>query len=516
VPDFERLPWELMGMLDYDKSSKPVPPNDYSFTQPSIEKLYWAPAFGAASRKVYFGTHPNDLPLISDAVYEHDTSFLAQQWRPTGQQPVYYTAPVGEVNVPAELLIQQQYYWRVDDYDPDGNLIGTGGDLWLLATKSRQAHNPSPDNGLADIDGLAIVLGWDPGEGAVSHDVYFGTNPTPGPAEFKDNQTGTTYNPGQLDPNTTYYWRIDEVLAENVRTDFTEFVRMAENWLDDSCQMPLWCNGADWNMDGSVDLGDIAQLTADWLVLTDTIIGDVWSFTTNVANLPANPDFRVYLEYEDVPNPSYAYPSTDLTLDSAGDHYVEGWGTGLPTRSSDAAVGDYSYAFNGTNNEGMAVRLLADASSVFSDDTYALMKSNFTIAFWMKSSNLTWGTVIMRDYATNDYKGIMLETKPDGGLRVRFQDNSSNVQYYDIPSVIDGTWHHVAITLDATEGMKWYKDGTLVNSATIEGFQPEFNYRLHIGCDRDGNANYTGLLDDVRIYSIPLDANDINGIYDMR
>ncbi len=519
VPDFERLPWELMGMLDYDKSSKPVPPNGYNSTQSSIGKLYWASAFGAASRKVYFGTHPNNLQLISDTVYEQDTSFLAQQWRPAGQQPVYYSAPVGEVNVSTELSIQQQYYWRVDDYDPDGNLIGTGGDVWLLATKSRQAYNPSPDNGTTDIAGPAIVLGWDPGEGAVSHDVYFGTNPTPGPAEFKDNQTETTYNPGQLNPNTTYYWRIDEVLAENFRTDLTELARMAENWLADNCQEPIWCNGADWNMNGSVDFGDVAELAADWLVLTDTIIGDVWNFTTSAAN-PANPDFRVYLEYEDVPNAANAWnagnptASVPLTVDSAGDHWTRTWTAGNVTRSSDAAVGDYSYAFDGS--AGMAVRLLADGSSMFSDDTYTLMKSNFTIAFWMKSTNLTWGTVIMRDHAAIDYRGIMLETTSTGNLRARFQDNASNVQSYDIPGVIDGTWHHVAITLDATDGMKWYKDGVLVKSSAVAGFSPEFHYNLPIGCNSAGSQRYIGNLDDVRIYSIALDANAINDIYNIR
>ncbi len=218
---------------------------------------------------------------------------------------------------------------------------------------------------------------------------------------------------------------------------------------------------------------------------------------------------RVHLEYEDVPNPSAAFPDVDLTLDSAGDHYTEKWtaGNNVPTRSSDAAVGDYSYAFDGS--AGMAVRLLADASSVFSDDTYILMKSNFTIAFWMKSTNLTWNTVIMRDRATSDYRGIMLETTSTGNLRARFQNASSVVQSYDIPGVIDGTWHHVAITLDATDGMKWYKDGVLVKSSAVAGFSPEFLYRLPIGCNSAGSQRYIGNLDDVRIYDNALSQSEI-------
>jgi len=49
------------------------------------------------------------------------------------------------------------------------------------------------------------------GAGALSHDVYFGTNPTPGASEFQGNQPDTTFDPGDLVKLTMYYWRIDEV-----------------------------------------------------------------------------------------------------------------------------------------------------------------------------------------------------------------------------------------------------------------------------------------------------------------
>jgi hypothetical protein len=43
---------------------------------------------------------------------------------------------------------------------------------------------------------------------ATSHDVYFGTSIPP---SFIGNQTATTFEPGTMSKNTTYYWRIDEV-----------------------------------------------------------------------------------------------------------------------------------------------------------------------------------------------------------------------------------------------------------------------------------------------------------------
>jgi len=57
------------------------------------------------------------------------------------------------------------------------------------------------------------ILSWTAGSGADSHDVYFGTNPNPGPSEFQGNQADTTFDPGYLGKNTWYYWRIDEVNA---------------------------------------------------------------------------------------------------------------------------------------------------------------------------------------------------------------------------------------------------------------------------------------------------------------
>ena len=72
-----------------------------------------------------------------------------------------------------------------------------------------RAHNPQPADGITG--GVSPVFRWNPGTTAVTHAVYFGTNPTPGSAEFRGNQTSTTYtDPAPLVLGTTYYWRVDE------------------------------------------------------------------------------------------------------------------------------------------------------------------------------------------------------------------------------------------------------------------------------------------------------------------
>ncbi|MFC1634849.1 LamG-like jellyroll fold domain-containing protein [Planctomycetota bacterium] len=92
---------------------------------------------------------------------------------------------------------------------------------------SLQASWPSPSDG-ASHPRTWVTLSWMAGDSAVSHDVYFGdhfdhVNAGTGDT-FRGNQTSTEYvaglpgsaYPDGLVPDTTYYWRIDEVEADGV------------------------------------------------------------------------------------------------------------------------------------------------------------------------------------------------------------------------------------------------------------------------------------------------------------
>jgi len=80
-----------------------------------------------------------------------------------------------------------------------------------------KAINPNPRNGEAN-KSITTDLSWTNGGGATSYDVYFGTNSSPDSEEYKGNQTSTNYNPGTLEYDTTYYWRIDAVNSEGTTT----------------------------------------------------------------------------------------------------------------------------------------------------------------------------------------------------------------------------------------------------------------------------------------------------------
>ncbi len=85
----------------------------------------------------------------------------------------------------------------------------------------RRARSPDPGSEAVDVRQTSI-LRWTAGEKATFHDVYFGEDANAvadANATTKDVYRGqqaldaTTFSPGQLAWNKTYYWRIDEVNA---------------------------------------------------------------------------------------------------------------------------------------------------------------------------------------------------------------------------------------------------------------------------------------------------------------
>ena len=103
--------------------------------------------------------------------------------------------------------------FRIYDYalsDLEIAQLFRGGDLGL-------AWNPEPEDGAVGI-AQDVVLSWLPGDYAIRHDVYFGTDfddvndANTSSAVYKGRQDPCEYDPcGLLDLETTYFWRIDEV-----------------------------------------------------------------------------------------------------------------------------------------------------------------------------------------------------------------------------------------------------------------------------------------------------------------
>jgi hypothetical protein len=158
-------------------------------------QLSWTPGSGYKLHTVYFGDNFEDVNNATGGQAQGTTTFT-----------------------PGILTMAKTYYWRVDEFD----LIETHkGDVWSFTTEGALG-SPNPTNGAVDVSQTSI-LKWVPGVFADTYEIYFGIdkdavkNADTSSPEYKGsgNLGSESYDPGQLEWNTTYYWRIVEVNNAN-------------------------------------------------------------------------------------------------------------------------------------------------------------------------------------------------------------------------------------------------------------------------------------------------------------
>jgi hypothetical protein len=97
--------------------------------------------------------------------------------------------------------------------------IDEGQDYPRLWWQYGLAFYPYPQDDAIDVV-RPVIINWLAGGSGLYHDIYFGKDEeavanatTESPAIYQGRQPGnvTSYDPGKLELNTTYYWRIDEV-----------------------------------------------------------------------------------------------------------------------------------------------------------------------------------------------------------------------------------------------------------------------------------------------------------------
>ena len=168
----------------------PNPTDGAEFVDPDVT-LSWTPGFGAKLHTVYFG---DDYDQVNNATVG---------------------VPRGTATYdPGTLEREKIYYWRVDEFDGLGTYKG---DVWTF-TAPGAVGNPKPAYGATDVQ-VNAILSWTPADSAASHQLYFGTDKeavrTAGAGSPEDKGSkalgAESYDPGLLEADTAYYWRVDEV-----------------------------------------------------------------------------------------------------------------------------------------------------------------------------------------------------------------------------------------------------------------------------------------------------------------
>ena len=173
---------------------EPDPDEGAEFVDLNVQ-LKWTAGFGAKLHYIVFGEDFDEVNNAAAGVPNGTTNYS-----------------------PGPLNLAKTYYWRVDEFD---GIETHNGDVWSFTTEGA-VSGPNPANGDVDIK-PTVVLGWDAGAVAASHEVYFGTeadtikNATKSSSEYKGPKAlgEESYDPGKLTLSTTYYWRIDEVNGIN-------------------------------------------------------------------------------------------------------------------------------------------------------------------------------------------------------------------------------------------------------------------------------------------------------------
>jgi hypothetical protein len=274
--------------------------------------------YKAVLHEVYMGTIPDLGP--DDLAQARSASLLHYHLQP--------------------LLPGTKYYWRVDEIEADLMTVHAGV-VWSFVTQALTAYLPDPPDGSTDA-APAPTLTWWPGQAAIGHHVFFGTDPdavAQGTAQTDmGSVTEATFTPAPLEVLTRYCWRVDETVATGeLRAgpvwsftthlpidDFESYndaenagTRIYETWID-GC-----ADGSSGSMVGNLnppfaeqtivhrglhsmplDYNNVnapyySEAGRTWAHAQDWTTGDVAFLVLNVQGLPTNQSARLYVAVED-------------------------------------------------------------------------------------------------------------------------------------------------------------------------------------------------------------------------
>ncbi len=413
----------------------------------------------------------------------------------------------------------------------------TAEEVKELATPPR-AHEPIPADGEV-LTATWITLQWSASYGAVSHDVYIGTNPDDVAARTADtyqgNQTSNSLiagiqgflYPEGLPLRTTYYWLVDEVKVDGT-------IQAGNVW---SFFVPPT---SAYNPDPTDGIEFIASdVTLTWesgmnAIYHNVYLGDNFDDVNNAVGGPPVMDTtytpptlergKTYYWRVDEFNPPTTvkgdvWSFTTIPPIAVGDPNLVGWW------KLDEGLGGTVVDYSGYDHHGTI------GGSTFWADGYDLGAMEFTGAgsyvemtgyegvtgtnprtttAWIRTTTSN-GTILA--WGVNS-AGQKWRVRVDGTGGLRAEVNGG--YHYGVTNIADGRWHHMAVT--------WEDDGTpdaldlvlYVDSrmdATSDMLDEPMDTSaagvVRIGESAWVDTAFIGLIDEVRIYDKVLTLEEI-------
>jgi len=142
--------------------------------------------------------------------------------------------------------------------------------------------------------------------------------------------------------------------------------------------------------------------------------------------------------------------------------------------------------------------------------------SDFTVAFWVKSSTL--GTQAIIENRANCFGGVQFwSIRINGVVTAELNNGSTDFPIAGSINVADGNYHHVAM-VRSLKNLAVYVDGQL--DTTLTG-PTRFNVGspglaqagTSVCTGLDGTQDFTGQLDEIQLYNKALTATQVNGLF---
>jgi hypothetical protein len=399
-----------------------------------------------------------------------------------------------------------------------------------------QARNPNPPDKGENIN--PSLLQWSAGRAASWHNVYFGTNPTPGAAELVgDHQTETTYQPPDgFDPSTTYYWRIDEIEADGTTIHTGPVWSFTTAPLTASNPVPA---------DGSIYLD--AGVVLGWISGFGDVTHNIYLGTDEAAVIDAavsSPEFKANLSdttYRPTglaKGQAYYWRIDEVEADGTTTHKGDIWNFStlpdIPIRDpnligwwklDDEGTGiatDYSGHDNhgtlfgnlqwvpGFDGEGLEF----DGASYVDLPTGLAGTDKGTVTVWIKNTMDDRGMIFYTSEGTSGdgfggQNEFHINMRSGGMVRFFLEGGDAGDINVRTSAVNDDTWHHIAGTWDINGDMMLYVDGGTPVSQPHNGASFDFVGAIRLGSPISNQRYYIGLLDDVRLYDYVLSQEDI-------
>ncbi|MHC4626564.1 MAG: LamG domain-containing protein [Planctomycetota bacterium] len=204
-------------------------PADGAMLEDTWVNLAWRPGGYAVSHDVYLGDSFDD---VNDSVGD---TFRGNQ------ASTMLVAGFAGFAFPDGLVPGMTYYWRVDEVNDAEPNSPWKGDVWSFWVPPRKAYGAVPAD-KAQFVLSDVTLEWTAGFNAKLHTVYLGDNfDGVNNASGATAQTTTTFEPGMLEPDKTYYWRVDEFDPPAThKGDVWSFTTLPEVQITDPNLVGLW------------------------------------------------------------------------------------------------------------------------------------------------------------------------------------------------------------------------------------------------------------------------------------